>query len=156
MLIQQLHLFLDSEGFICCGGRVYNAPISQLTKLPIYCQQNILLLHSSSMPLMLNCVTVEFNNTVTALRQNYWVPTARQCVKGILRHCTTCKKDNGKPYTFPDPAPLPKSRLQDVHPFMVTGIDFTGHSTSETTVKRLRYMCVYLHVPPAGQYIWKL
>jgi len=37
-----------------------------------------------------------------------------------------CRHHSGKPYKPPDPAPLPKSRLQDVRPFTVTGVDFTG------------------------------
>ena len=37
-----------------------------------------------------------------------------------------CKKQCGKPYPRPDPAPLPKNRVQDLPPFTVTGVDFTG------------------------------
>ena len=66
------------------------------------------------------------NSTVTAIRQEYWIPAARQCVKSALRCCTTCKRHQGKPYMAPDPAPLPHARTQDLPPFTVTGIDFTG------------------------------
>jgi len=47
-------------------------------------------------------------------------------VKSLHHRCVICRKYSGKPYTAPDPAPLPKVRLQDVHPFSVTGVDFTG------------------------------
>ena len=33
-LIRQLCLFLDDAGFIRCGGRIHNAPLSQLAKFP--------------------------------------------------------------------------------------------------------------------------
>ena len=33
-LIRQLRLFLDEYGIIRCGGRIYNAPLSQLAKFP--------------------------------------------------------------------------------------------------------------------------
>ena len=63
---------------------------------------------------------------MTALRQSYWIPAARQYVKSILHHCVTYRKITGKPYPAPDPPPLPRLRTQDVHPFTITGVDFTG------------------------------
>ena len=99
-------------------------------------------------------------STVTALRQSYWIPTARQYVKSLLRRCVVCRKHSGKSYTAPDPAPnpapLPKVRMQDTCPFSVTGVDFTGalyvyHRGEESKV----YVYVHLLVPPVGQYMWR-
>ena len=33
-LIRQLCLYLDKDGIICCGRRIYNAPVSQSIKFP--------------------------------------------------------------------------------------------------------------------------
>ena len=66
------------------------------------------------------------NSIVTAIRQDYWIPAARQCVKSALRCCTPCKRQQRKPYMALDPASLPHARTQDLPPFTVTGIDFTG------------------------------
>ena len=33
-LVRQLRLFLDSSGYVCCGGWIHNAPISEDTKFP--------------------------------------------------------------------------------------------------------------------------
>ena len=33
-LVCQLRLFLDDNKVICCGGRIYNAPVSELTRFP--------------------------------------------------------------------------------------------------------------------------
>ena len=33
-LVRQLRLYLNSEGIICCGGRIHNAPVSHSTKFP--------------------------------------------------------------------------------------------------------------------------
>ena len=148
MLVQQLRLFLDSQGFIHCGGRIHNTPLSQLTKFPYLvpskCPLTTLIVYATQTKLY-HCGV---SSTITALRQTYWIPAARQCVKSLLRHCTTCRKYNGKPYTPPaDLAPLPKCRAQDVHPFTVTGVDFTGalyvrSGNEETKV----YVCVPVHV----------
>ena len=66
------------------------------------------------------------NSTLAALRQEYWVPSGRQYIKGLLRLCVSCKRHHGKPYPAPEPAPLPKDRLRETTPFTVTGVDFTG------------------------------
>ena len=66
------------------------------------------------------------HSTVTALRQRYWIPTACRVVGRILKKCVICRRVAGKPYSVPDPPPLPQARVQDGPPFDVTGVDFTG------------------------------
>ena len=44
----------------------------------------------------------------------------------LIRKCVVCKKTSGRPYTMLDPPPLLKSRVNQVDPFSVTGVDFTG------------------------------
>ena len=34
LLVRQLRLFLDKHGLLCCGGRIHNAPLSEVTKFP--------------------------------------------------------------------------------------------------------------------------
>ena len=63
---------------------------------------------------------------MTALRQSFWVPSGCQYVKKLLHCCTVCRSHGGRPYSAPESAPLPKIRVQDVPPFTVTGVDFTG------------------------------
>ena len=121
MLIWPLSLLLNSEGFICYSGRIHNAPMSQLTKLPY-----LLLAKHLFTTLIVYAIHVKLcycgvNGTVAVLRQTYWLPTGRQCVKSTLCYCTICKKQNRKTYTSSHSALLSKSRIQDVHPFTVTG-----------------------------------
>jgi len=125
-LVRQLRLFLDSDGFLRCGGRIHNAPLSDIARFPYLLPQKHgftkLLIYSLHISLFHGGV----NSTLTALRQQYWVPSGRQYIKGLLRRCTTCKRHHGKPYPAPETAPLPKDRLRDVAPFTITGVDFTG------------------------------
>ena len=60
------------------------------------------------------------NATLTAIRQKYWIPTARRIVRGILKHYVVCQKVIGRPYQAPDPPPLVKARIQETQPFEVT------------------------------------
>ena len=143
-LVRQLRLFLDNDGFLRCGGRIHNAPISDIAKFPYLLPQKNgftkLLIYSLHNKTFHGGV----NSTLTALRQEYWVPSGRQYIKGLLRLCTTCKRHHGKPYPAPEPAPLPKDRLRDTTPFTITGVDFTGalyvqDNTGESKV----YICLF-------------
>ena len=87
------------------------------------------------------------NSTVTALRQSYWIPTIRQCVKKILSKCVVCIKLIGKPYRIPDPPPLPKLCIEKPNPFKVTGVDFTGALyTRDGGTERKVYICLFICV----------
>lgn len=143
-LVRQLRLFLDKNNCLRCGGRIHNAPLSQLSKfpflLPAHHPLTILIIRSTHLRLL----HAGTNSTLTALRQEFWVPTARQRVKSTIRKCTTCRKHGGKLYPKPDPAPLPEIRVRDAPPFTVTGVDFTGalyvqEHNQETKV----YICLY-------------
>ena len=46
-------------------------------------------------------------------------------VKSLLRKCVRCRRVAGKPYSRPDPSPLPSIRVKDARPFEITGVDFT-------------------------------
>ena len=56
----------------------------------------------------------------------------------------TCRKVQGKAFRAPDPAPLPKLRVQEAIPFSVAGVDFTGplyvRSENGTTKS---YICLF-------------
>ena len=125
-LVRQLRLFLDKSGLLRCGGRIHNAPTTELAKFPY------LLPTKHPFTKLLVYATHEkqlhggVNSTLTAIRQCYWIPSARQVIRKLLRHCVTCQKVQGKPYQIPDPPPLIKERIQSAQPFEFTGVDFTG------------------------------
>ena len=84
------------------------------------------------------------SSTVTALRQVYWIPTIRQRVKKQLRQCVTCNKLSGRPYSPPDPPPLPKVHVEESKPFTVTGVDFTGAlHVKDADGERKVYTCLF-------------
>ena len=125
-LVRQLHLQLNDEGLIFCGGRIHNAPVSNLTKFPYLLPRRHQLTDLIVRDVHEKYFHAGTNSTVTYLRQMYWIPAARQCVRNILKHCVTCNKLCGNHFRAPDPPPLPKHRVQAMDPFTVTGVDFTG------------------------------
>ena len=56
----------------------------------------------------------------------------------------TCRKLEGVAFRAPDPAPLPKLRVQETAPFAVTGVDFTGplYVRSESSETKC-YICLF-------------
>ena len=58
-LVRQLRLFLDHDGLLRCGGRIHNAPLSELAKFPIYYRLATSSQHWSSKMLMLHSCIVE-------------------------------------------------------------------------------------------------
>jgi len=143
-LVRQLRLFLDKDGLIRCGGRIHNAPLDQLAKFPYLLAPK----HPFTSLIVYDIHEKLFHagvdSTLTAIRQQFWILTARQYIRTLLRRCTTCKRHIGKPYPAPDPAPLPMVRTSDVPPFTVTGIDFTGALyVQQNTREQKVYICLF-------------
>lgn len=118
-LVRQLRLFLDCDGFIRCGGRLHNAPLSNSAKVPYLLPPNhpftALIVHDTHR-----------KQLHSGLRQHFWITSIRQYVRKLLWTCVSCRKLEGAAFRAPDPAPLPKLRVQETAPFAVTGVDFTG------------------------------
>jgi hypothetical protein len=125
-LVRQLRLFTLEDNIIRCGGRIHNAPVEHSAKFPILLPPNhhftLLVVNDAHEKLQ----HAGLNQTLTQIRQKYWIPTARQYIKKILRKCVTCRKVFGTPFNATDPPPLPFYRMTDSQPFTVTGVDFTG------------------------------
>ena len=143
-LVRQLRLFLDCDGFIRCGGRLHNAPLSNSAKFPYLLPPS----HPLTKLIVYDAHRKQLhsgvNSTVTALRQDFWITSIRQYVRKLLRTCVTCRKLEGVAFRAPDPAPLPKLRVQETAPFAVTGVDFTGplYVRSENSETKC-YICLF-------------
>ena len=83
------------------------------------------------------------NATVTAIRQTYWISSARQIVKSLLQRCVTCRRIVGRAYSKPDPPLLPRVRTRDARPFEVTGVDFTGVLHVKNAGDSKVYVCLF-------------
>ena len=144
-LIRQLRPFLDENSLLRCGGgSIQNAPVDELTKFryllpPKQFFTNLVIENAYQ-----NQLHAGVNSTVTTFRQKFWIPAARQSVKSVLRRCINCRKVMGKLYQDPDPAPLPKSRVHELVPFKVTGVDFTGAQYADIKESKEKvYICLF-------------
>ena len=143
-LVKQLRLFLDKSNLIWCGGRIHNAPVSEMAKFPYLLPPRHTLTNMIIQQTHKKLHHAGVNATVIALRQVFWIPTIRQRVKTQLRQCVVCNRLMGKPYQAPDPPPLPRIRVQVSQPFSITGVDFTGALyVKDSTGERKVYICLF-------------
>ncbi|XP_074658621.1 uncharacterized protein LOC141911530 [Tubulanus polymorphus] len=125
-VVNQLQLYIDDEGIIRCKGRLQNADMSFDSKHPIFvpksCMLSSLIINDAHLQVMHFGVSA----TVCKIRENFWIPQIRQAVKSQVRKCVTCRKVSGKPFTLPDPPPLPGYRVSRYPPFYYCGLDYCG------------------------------
>ncbi|KAL9977059.1 hypothetical protein ACROYT_G014423 [Oculina patagonica] len=124
--VSQFGLFLDDDGIIKCKGRITNAPLSVSTKTPIllpskHAFTNLTVKHIHDL-----VKHSGIRDTLTTLRERFWILRGRETVKKIIRHCVVCRRFNAAPCKPPPFADLPNTRVSDDPPFTNVGLDFAG------------------------------
>ena len=122
----QFGLFLDDKGLWRCGGRLQNASIPFTAKHPVLLPRKH---HFTALVVCDAHQRVSHNGvkeTLTEVRQRYWVVRGRSLIRAIIHRCTTCKKHEGAPFDSPPPPPLPEFRIKEDPAFTYTGVDFAG------------------------------
>ena len=93
-IVRQLRLFTLEDNIIRCGGRIHNAPVEHSAKFPILLPPNhhftLLVVNDAHEKLQ----HAGLNQTLTQIRQKYWIPTARQYIKEILRKCVSVERSS--------------------------------------------------------------
>ena len=160
--VEQFALFLDDKQILRCRGRINNSTLSLSTKNPVLLPSSHpyvdLLIRHTHERVKHSAVT----NTLTTLREGFWISKGRQAVKRVLKRCVTCRKLEGLPYSSYNSPDLPSFRVSDDPPFTHTGLDFAGplHTRQDGNQKKENSKC-YASVnsssahphppPPAGQ-----
>ena len=66
-------------------------------------------------------------------------------MKKNLRQCIICKKQEGRPFTEPQIAPLPEYRVREAPPFSNIGVDFAGPLyVRQDKGKMVNVVCLFL------------
>jgi len=97
--INQFGLYLDEKQIIRCKARINNSTLSADSKNPV-----LLLKKDPSVRLLIEYVHKKtlhsgVRDTLTALREQYWIMKGRQEVCQVIRSCAICKRVEGNPYT---------------------------------------------------------
>ncbi len=139
-LINDLGLQLDNFGLLRSYGRFENAALTQAARepklLPRKDHLTKLIIESVHKTSMHSGVS----QTLSTLRQEYWIPKGLSQVRSVLKKCHICRRVMGGPFKLPAMAPWPKEKMVQSPPFTYTGVDYFGplyikDSNSETTTK---------------------
>lgn len=125
-LVNQLSLFLDSDGIIRCSGRYKYTDISYKLKYPILLPKQSYLTSLIIHHRHVRAKHAGIKITLLEVREDFWVPSIRKLVQVIINRCVICRRLNAKPFVAPIPPPLPPTRLSDLPPFTHTGVDYAG------------------------------
>lgn len=137
--------YIDDMGVLRVNGRLENA-----TFLPEYTRRPIILPSSHRYSSMLiqffhekNCHQ-NASNVICAVREKFWIPSIRKCLKSVEAKCARCKILKAKPKQ-PQMGILPKDRVTPyVRPFTYTGVDMFG--PFDVKVRRCtekRWVCIF-------------
>ena len=124
-IINQLGLCIY-DGIIRCKGRLSNSDLNYDSKYPV-----LLPPAAHLTKLLVRKIHEEkfhsgLSDTLSFMRTKFWVPRARQVIKGMLSKCVVCRKIRGKAFGPKETAQLPVERVRESRPFQVTGLDYTG------------------------------
>ena len=147
--VTQFGLFLDNQHIIRCKGRVGNAPLSQENKNPILLPSKHRLTNLIVQDVHSKIKHSGIKDTLTTVREKFWILRGREAVKRNLRKCVTCRRVEGIPYRPPPTPDLPMERVSIDPPFAHTGLDFVGPlyirdgKTSSEKGSNKVYICLF-------------
>ncbi|VDI60377.1 Hypothetical predicted protein [Mytilus galloprovincialis] len=82
-LVRQLRLFIDTEGVIRCAGRIHNSQLDDSAKFPVLLPKKNQFTDLIILNAHLQMLHSGAGQTITQIRQSYWIPSIRQCVNHI-------------------------------------------------------------------------
>ena len=88
-LVRQLGLFVDDAGLLQCGGRIYNAPLSELAKFSYLLPQNnhlteLIVYTACTYPFFPCRCWIYLVSTQTVILDTNWMPV---CEETVTWHC---------------------------------------------------------------------
>lgn len=145
--LRSLNIFLDNSGLLRVGGRLSNAPID-------YDQKHLIILPSKHpfTDLIINhehhrLMHAECQAVIASLQTRYWLVSAKNNVKRIIRKCIRCFRANPPSQVY-QMGQLPASRVTLAQPFSTCGVDYAGsfltkaRTRSKVAVKS--YLCIFV------------
>ena len=98
-----MKIVTDDRGVYRCQGRLQHAPLPYQTRFPAILHRSHKLAELVVYDKHADVKHSKVKQTLTELRQEYWICRGRSFVTKLLRSCVTCNKLSGKPYLYPAP-----------------------------------------------------
>jgi len=128
-LIKNLNLFLDENNVLRSRGRLTKCnDIGNDVNNPVLLPKESHLTDVVIEDVHRECKHLGVPTTLVNVRKRgFWIPKGRQVVKTVLSKCVICKKINSYPFKYPKTNDYVGDKVNFVHFFEHTGIDYTGH-----------------------------
>ena len=124
--VRQFGLFVDENRVLRCKGRIEHANLEFDSKHPILLPSKHPFVDLIIRDTHTRVKHSGIRDTLTTIRERFWVLRGRQAVKRILKQCVVCRRADGVPFATPPSPDLPPERVSDAPPFVNTGLDFVG------------------------------
>ena len=124
--MDQFRLKFDKNKLLRCQGRIGNSSLPLGSNEPIILPSKHYLVRLLIIDVHNRLKHSGVNDTLTTLREQYWILKGRQTVKRVLCGCVICRKFSGPPYSTAASPNLPEIRVSEDPPFTHTGVDFAG------------------------------
>ena len=126
LYVKQFNLHLDENNIVRCRSRIGHSIVPDSVKRPILLpakhRYTELIISDAHQKVSHNGIV----DTLSLIRQRYWILRGREQVKRNLRRCIVCKKIEGIPFKTVCNPELPQIRVDEAPPFSHVGIDFAG------------------------------
>ena len=149
ILVNQFGLFLDDQQVLRCKGRLNNSSLCLQSKNPAILPHRHRIVELLVLWAHQNIKHSGVSDTLTYLREKYWILKGQQVVRKIIKSCVVCRKLEGPSYPSIPAPDLPSERVSDDPPFTHTGLNFAGplfayeSKGSEMRVMEKVYICLF-------------
>lgn len=146
---RDLTLFLDNDDLLIhLDGRIRNPSIPYIYKNPIVLPPDGLLTRRIFEKAHRKTYHGGAQQILAYVRQQFWVPKARQLAKEIVHACVVCKRHSFK-NAEQQMAPLPLTRTTPSRAFSSIGVDYCGPvqikvRPGRTNIILKAYICVFV------------
>lgn len=145
---RELTLFMDDDGIIRLNGRIRNEQLPYDYRNPMVLPFNGILTRRVMEKAHRTTLHGGAQQMLQCIRQQFWIPKARQLAKEVVHACIVCKRFSAKK-SEQRMAPLPLSRTTPGKAFLRTGVDYCGPvwlkaKTARSYVFVKAYICVFV------------
>ncbi|XP_065094958.1 uncharacterized protein LOC135715992 [Ochlerotatus camptorhynchus] len=113
------------DGLLRVGGRLQHSNLQAETKNPIILPNRHPLTKQLIRTMHIEHLHLGQNGLIAAMRQRYWLLSARSTIRQVTRNCVRCFRTNPNMSTQLM-GNLPQPRINPAPPFAVTGVDYAG------------------------------
>ncbi|KRY32962.1 hypothetical protein T01_14861 [Trichinella spiralis] len=138
-----LNPYIDDNGILRVSGRLRHSDLPFHTKYPFLLSNQLPLVKLLVRDQHIRHLHAGVHQTLSCLRQRYWIMNGRSIVKRVIKECVTCRKENARPF-LPKMSDLPRERVVEVSPFENTGLDLAGplYAREGNSVRKV-YICLF-------------